>query len=552
VKTKCAKCGGRASRIPDVGNPWLDAGIVPYSTVGYNRDRKYWEAWFPADFVTESFPGQFRNWFYALLAMSTMMTGQAPFKTLLGYALVYDEKARPMSKSMGNAIPFEDAAEKISADLCRWMFCRQNITNNIHFGYGPAEEIRSKFTLKLWNTYAFFCNYARLDQFEPRAAPVPLAKRPDLDRWILSDLQLLIQTARREYENYNVQGFCLEAEKFVDDKLSNWYVRRNRRRFWKSEQSDDKRAAYQTLYTVLTTLAKLFAPVIPFLTEEMYRNLVRGPGPGKSVHLTDFPEANAALIDRDLSADMEALLRLVSLGSAARNSVKLKVRQPLADLRVQPANEAERRAVERFADQIREELNVKKVTLHDASGGPLLRLEIRPNMKTLGPKLGPRLKDAVAALAKVNPVEVAVKVQGSMPYELALPEGAVDLEPGDVAIQFRAPEGWAGVADRGTQVMVDARLTDELRREGMARDVVRHIQELRKNTKLEMDDRIVLHLATEAPELRAAIEAHRDYICSETLAQWSAQPLVGSGVHQAAVKIDGQALTIQLLKVGPV
>jgi isoleucyl-tRNA synthetase len=550
VKTKCAKCGGRASRIPDVGNPWLDAGIVPYSTMSYNRDRQYWEKWFPADFITESFPGQFRNWFYALLAMSTMMTGRAPFKVLLGYALVHDEKGRPMSKSMGNAIPFEEAAEKISTDLTRWMYCRQNIAQNLHFGYGPAEEVRSKFTLKLWNTYAFFCNYARLDKFDPQAPEVPIRDRPDIDRWILSDLQLLIDTARQAYERFDVQAFCLAAEKFVDDKLSNWYVRRNRRRFWKSEKSADKLAAYQTLYTVLTRLTKLFAPVIPFLTEEMYQNLlVQGAKTGDSVHRADFPEVDRSLIDADLSADMEALLRLVSLGSAARNSVKIKVRQPLAEMKVQPGDERDRRAVERFADQIREELNVKKVTLHDPARGPLLSLEVKPNMKTLGPKFGPLLKEVVTALAAANPAEVAEKAQAGLSFELACPGGPVDLDPADVVVHLRAPEGWAGVADKGTQVLVDACVSEELKWEGIARDITRHLQDLRKKAGLEMDDRIVLHLATESPVLRQAIQAHLKYICNETLAQWSPRPLEGKDVHQAVVKVDGQSLIIQLRKV---
>ena len=174
VKIRCSKCGGRASRIPDVGNPWLDAGIVPYSTLGYNRDRKYWEKWFPADFVTESFPGQFRNWFYALLAMSALMEGRAPFKVLLGHAIVRDEKGEEMHKSKGNAIPFEESAEKMGVDVMRWMFCRHNPANNINFGYGPADEIRNRFIFKLWNTYAFFCNYARLDGFDPDIPAVPV------------------------------------------------------------------------------------------------------------------------------------------------------------------------------------------------------------------------------------------------------------------------------------------------------------------------------------------------------------------------------------------
>jgi isoleucyl-tRNA synthetase len=550
VKTRCPKCSGKASRIPDVGNPWLDAGIVPYSTMGYNTNRRYWEEWFPADFVTESFPGQFRNWFYALLAMSTMMTGRAPFRTLLGYALVRDEKGDEMHKSKGNAIPFEEAAERMSADLMRWVFCRHNPVNNINFGYGPAEEVRSKFTLKLWNTYAFFCNYARLDGFDPKAPQVPLNQRPDIDQWILSDLQLLIQTARRAYEAFDVQAFCLEAERFVDDKLSNWYVRRNRRRFWKSEQGQDKLAAYQTLFTVLTTLARLFAPVMPFLTEAMYRNLLpEGADPDASIHLTDFPQADEALIDRDLSADMEALLRLVSLGSAARNTVKIKVRQPLAEMKVLPADERDRRAVERFADQIREELNIKKVTLHDRSQGPLLRQLVKANVKALGPKFGPRLREVQTALAAADGAALARELEAGRPFELVCPGGPVTIEPGDVVVQFQAAEGWAGVADRGTQVAVDTRLTEELKQEGMARDVVRQVQELRKKSGLEIEDRIALHLETPSPALGKAIAAHRSYICSETLAtQWATRALNGDA-HQASVKVDGQALTIQLRKV---
>src|SRR5436309_955323 len=296
-----------ASRIPDVGNPWLDAGIVSYSTMGYNRDRKYWEKWFPADFITESFPGQFRNWFYAILAMSTMMEQRAPMKVLLGHGLVRDQWDRPMHKSAGNAIPFEGAADEgyeltdpkgrtehfppMSADLIRWLFCRSNPANNIDFGPGPAEELRAKFTLKLWNTYAFFCNYARLDGFDPEAQPVPIGKRPDIDRWILSDLQLLVEKARTEFERFNLMAFC------------------------------------------------------------------------------------------------------------------------------QAADERDRRAVERFADQICEELNLKKVSLHDPAKGPLLRFDVKPNMKTLGPKFGPRLKAVQTALAAMDPAAVAAKVQAGESVE---------------------------------------------------------------------------------------------------------------------------------------
>jgi isoleucyl-tRNA synthetase len=546
VKVRCKQCGQEASRIPDVGNPWLDAGIVPYSTMGYNRDRAHWEGWFPADFVTESFPGQFRNWFYALLAMSTMMENRAPFRVLFGYALMRDEQGEEMHKSKGNAIPFDEAAEKVGSDLMRWLFSRHNPVHNLNFGYGPVDEIRNKLVLKLWNTYAFFCNYARLDGFDAGAPQVPIRQRPDLDRWILSDLQLLIRTARREFERYNVHAFCLQAEQFVDDRLSNWYVRRNRRRFWKSEQGEDKLAAYQTLYTVLVTLTKLFAPIMPFLTDSMYKNLASAPA---SVHLTDYPETDEALIDVDLSADMDALLRLVSLGSAVRNSVKIKVRQPLAEMRVQTADERERRAVERFADQICEELNIKKVTLHDPANGPLLRSEVKPNLKTLGPKFGPKIKEVVSALAAADARKTAEEVQAGRPVELSSSNGPLVLEPGDVVLQVKPPEGWAGLADRGTQVAIDVRITADLAGEGKAREVVRHVQELRKKSGLEMENRIVLYLETPSASLAQAIQAHRSYICNETLAVELSPHRLDGDVHRANVKIDGDPLLIELRKV---
>jgi isoleucyl-tRNA synthetase len=559
VKIKCVQCGGKASRIADVGNPWLDAGIVPYSTMGYNRDREYWKKWFPADFIVESFPGQFRNWFYAILAMSTMMEHRAPFKVLLGHGLVRDQWDRPMHKSAGNAIPFEHATDAgydlkdpkgvvahypaMSADLIRWLFCRSNPAANIDFGPAPAEELRAKFILKLWNTYSFLCTYARADGFDPSVPQVPVKERPDIDRWVLSDLQQLVRTARQAFDDYDVMAVCLEVEQFVDGKLSNWYVRRNRRRFWKSEQGPDKQAAYQTLYTVLLTLAKLCAPVIPFLTETIYQNLKKAGDPA-SVHLCAYPTVDEALIDEPLSADMDALLRLVSLARAARDGAKINVRKPLAELKVQPGSDAERRAVERFPDQICEELNVKKVTLHDAANGPLLSQEVKANMKTLGPKFGPRLKDVQTAIAGAPAAMLAAQVQAGQPFELA----GFTLDPADLIVTLKGPDGWAGIADRGTQVLIDTRITEDLAREGMARDIVRQIQELRKKANLEMEDRITLRLATDAANLRQAIDAHRDYIANETLTiTWASQPLNGE-CHRASVKVDGQPLTIELAK----
>ena len=589
IKLRC-ECGGTMSRIPDVGNPWLDAGIVPYSTMGYNTNRKYWEEWFPAEFITESFPGQFRNWFYAILAMSTMMTNRPPFKNLLGHAQVRDQRGDLMSKSKGNSIEFNGAANDgyelfhdrdpkltvendakknlpegwkscsegeaviegkpnlvvkgqyppIGADVIRWLYARTNPAQNINFGPGPANELRAKFHLKVWNSYAFFCNYARLDGFDPAKAQVPVAERPDIDRWILSDLQLLIKKARESFESYNVMAFCLEAERFIDDKLSNWYIRRNRRRFWKGEKGKDKDAAYQTLYTVLRNFTQLIAPVVPFLAEIMWRNLRLEKDP-ESVHLCDFPRADEKLLDAQLSQDMEALLDLVTLGSAARNAAKIKVRQPLAEIRVQPANDAGRNALRRFGDQLCDELNIRKATLHE--GGPLLTIEAKPNRKSLGPKAGARLQEICAAIEKLD-------TSGGLkfPMELSLPGGPFTLEAADVAVTYKAAEGWAGAAEKGTQVAVDTRLTPDLKRAGMAREVVRFVQDLRKTAGLQMEDRIILCLKTDSPELQQAIDPHRDYIASETLTtKWVDS--FDSSFANSDVKIEGAALTIALKEV---
>jgi isoleucyl-tRNA synthetase len=604
VKVKCSHCGGKSSRIPDVGNPWLDAGIVPYSTMKYNADRAYWEKWFPADFITESFPGQFRNWFYAILAMSTMMEQKTPMKVLLGHGQVRDQKGEEMHKSKGNAIPFDGATDKgyklfhardpkqkpeaqahrdlpagwlegtvkeetillenrptlvvsatyppMGADEIRWLYCRHNPANNINFGPGPAEELRSKFLLKLWNTYAFFCNYARLDGFDPAAPQVPVRDRPDIDRWILSDLQHLIATAHKAFEDFNVQAFCLEAEAFVDDRLSNWYVRRNRRRFWKSEQGTDKLAAYQTLYTVLTTLVKLAAPVMPFLSETMYQNLKPSRSMSgdwsESVHLCTYPVRDEALVDAELSGDMDALLRLVALGRALRDDAGIKVRQPLAELQVQPGSEGERRAVERFADQICEELNVKKVTLHERASGLLLPYQVRVNAKNLGPKLGKHLEEARRRLAAADQALVAERVLAGESFELDLPNGSVLLGPSDLVIDVQDPEGRAGLADRGTQIALDTRITESLKGEGWAREIIRQVQELRKTAGLQMEDRIVLSLQTDSPALKKAIEAHKEYIGRETLAVKLTDGSLLGEAHRAEVKVEGQLLTIELRK----
>jgi isoleucyl-tRNA synthetase len=579
--------GQRMSRIPDVGNPWLDAGIVAFSTLKYDPSKPpdapenaYWRKWYPADFITESFPGQFRNWFYALLALSTMMSArpratggesesEPPFKTLLGHGTVKDQYGNAMSKSSGNSIEFIAAADEggsikdpkgkviafnaIGADVMRWLYCRVNPASNLNFGPEPANEVRSKVFFKLWNTYAMFCNYATGDGLDPSAPAVPVAERPDFDRWLLSNLQLLIQAAHEAYSKYNVMDFALACESFIEGDLSNWYVRRNKDRLQSkvagltAAELEDKWAAYQTLYATLTTLCKLMAPCVPFVTEVMWQNL-RLPTDPESVHLCDFPVADAALIDKALSGDvesktvgdMEAVQRVVTLGLSARQAAKINVRQPLAELVVSPASGADRRAVERFAGIITDELNVKGVCLH-ARSEPLLTVTAKLNKKTAAAKLGPKLKDAEAALAKMTAAEL-----DASPLVVA----GVELAPGDVVREFSAAQGYAGVADRGTQVAISTTITEELKLEGLARDIIRQVQNERKNARLDLLDKIELHLSASAPELAKAIAAGKESIATSVQAtRWSDSPLAGDGVHSATVKVDGQPLAVALRKV---
>ncbi len=536
VKIRNPKNGNLMTRIPDVGNPWLDAGIVAFSTMKYNTDRAYWEKWYPADFIVESFPGQFRNWFYALLTMSTMMSdGKPPFRNLLGHGTVFDQLGKPMHKADGNSIPFEIAASEMGADVCRWMYARTNPAANLNFGPKPADEIRAKFHIKFWNCYAFFTNNARADGFNPLLSSIPVSERPDIDRWILSELQTLIQTANEAIPTYDVAKFCLACEKFLDDSLSNWYVRRSRRRF--AKEGFDRDCAYQTLYTVLVTLCKLCAPVIPFFTETIYQNL-RNQSDPESIHLTDYPVADTALMDDELSKAVEVTQSIVTAGGAARNVAKVKNRQPLAEMIVKPSSPEVQKAIERFDAEIREELNIKKISFTTEN---LLNAEFKLLMKTAGAKIGPKGKDVQAELAKRTALELKAELR----------KGDVDiagvmLSESDFAFTMTAPEGLAGAEDKSAQVVLDTRITPELAQEGMAREVIRHVNELRKLSELNIEDRIALTLLTTSPGLSAALWNFKDYIAEETLTkQW------GHHAHSNSleVEVDGQPLRIELHKM---
>ena len=547
VVLKCPHCGGKMHRVEDVGNPWLDAGIVPYSTVKYNSDRDYWKEWMPADLVLECFPGQFRNWFYSLLAMSTMMEDMKPFKTLLGHALVRDEHGQQMHKSTGNAIWFDDAAEQAGADTMRWLYARQDPEVNLNFGYGPLREVRGGFINTLWNTYAFFANYARLENWVYPDNPTPFKDRTLFDQWILTELQLLIKKCRDSFENTDVRGAALAIEAFVEN-LSNWYVRHNRKRYWKIEENDaDKsRAAFETLFECLLTLTKLVAPILPFLAETMYQNLAQGAleNPLESVHLEKYPVADASKIDIELRDEMAAVEAFTKLALSAREAQKLKIRQPLAKMILGPADDIGLKAANRFQDILKDDLNVKVVEILAPGTPSPLDYEIKLNFRAAGPKFGKQIKEVSAALTANHDLVIA-KARAGEPVELTISTGTVSVAPDELIMQALPNPDLAIAEEAGYWTAFDTHITEELRIEGFMRDCMRKFQLTRKESGLEIEDRIHLTWQSDSPTLIAMFNAWGDQMAAGLLAlsikrSDDAQPI--------AFEIEGEKMTFGIVK----
>ena len=548
IRIRCPKCGAEVERIPDVGNPWLDAGIVSFSTLQYRTNPDYWRQWYPADFITESFPGQFRNWFYSLLAMATVIDNSPPFKTCFGYATLLGEDGREMHKSWGNAIEFNEAADRMGVDVMRWLYCRQKPEKDLLFGYGKADEVRRQFLLPLWNAYVFFVTYANIDGWTPTASNQPPATGNQLDRWILARLNQVVAKVTERLDDYDAYGATLAVEPFIDD-LTNWYLRRSRRRFWKSEQDEDKNAAYSTLYHVLTTLCRLLAPFIPFVTETMYQNLVRSVNPDapESVHHTDWPEADLALVDEELLERMALVRQVVALGHAARNSANIKLRQPLGRALLHLEEGAEL-LDEELLGLIRDELNVKQVVFVETPD-ELVAYRLLPDNRVLGPRFGKRFPAVRAALAALDPLAAVRRLRAGLPLRLEVEGEEVELAPEEVLVQEQPREGLAVASERGITVGVDTTITPELRAEGLAREVVRRIQNLRKEAGFEPDDRIVARYQAEG-ELAEAVSAWYDYIAAETRSVELSEGEPEPGMHVGEFKVDGYALRLGVRRVG--
>jgi isoleucyl-tRNA synthetase len=539
IKICCKNCCAEVSRIKDVGNPWLDAGIVPYSTLHYRTNKDYWQQWFPADFVTESFPGQFRNWFYSMLVMSTVLEKMPPFKTLFGYALLFGEDGTPMHKSKGNLVVFDDAAERVGADTMRWLYANHVPEQNLNFPRIPSPEdmekaaqsgqpirLSEKWMLvrrtldKIWNIYWFFVTYANIDQFDPTQYKLPLMRRSELDRWILSALQETIHTVTEGLENYDTVKPAAALQEFIED-LSNWYLRRSRERIWKSELDDDKLGAYLTLYECLTTLLTLLAPFIPFISEELYQNLVRSIDQQAplSIHLCNWPQVKEELIDEQLTLETHLIMRVVGLGRAAREKAQLRVRQPLNALHVRVLNQTEEEALQRLGNQILEELNIKQLKLM-SSDSAMLTYTLKPQARVLGPKYGALVQKIMALFKTLNEQETqqaAQQLKETGTLDIVVSEQQLTLTTEEIEVSATARPGFVTAEERGYIVALETTITAALREEGLVRDLTHFVQDMRKKAGLNIEDHIGLALYTDV-ELANMLTGYMHEIRQQTLA----------------------------------
>ncbi len=503
VRIACPGCGAPVERIKDVGNPWLDAGIVPFSTLHFREDPGYWAKWFPADFITESFPGQFRNWFYSMLAMSTVLRREPPFLTIFGYALVFGEDGRPMHKSWGNAIDFDEAAERMGVDVMRWMFAKARPEDNIPFGWHAADEARRELLI-LWNVYAFFVTYARLAGWTPAETAPPVAARGALDRWILSRAAGTATIVEARLRETDAVGATRALATLMDD-LSTWYLRLSRRRFSRGDAGPEQAAAFGTMHEALTATVRMLAPILPFVTDTIYGNLVTGIAAAPdSVHLTPFPTAELApRRDEPLEAAMAIAKDAVDLARTLRSSAHLKTRQPLARAWIALPDRGGQVGPE-LLGLIADEINVKVVEVI-ADDSDLVERRVKPLLPRIGKRLGAAIP-AVMAAARDGAFTIAP--DGSVTL------GGVTLTADEVEIQA-SPRPGTAVAERdGLVMIIDTEMTPGLRAEGDARELQRAIQDLRKEAGLELDDRIDLWVEGLAPE----VAAHLTSVAEDTLA----------------------------------
>ena len=514
ITLKCPECGGEMHRVPEVIDCWFDSGAMPFAQHHYPFENKeLFEQQFPANFISEAVD-QTRGWFYSLLAESTLLFNKAPYKNVIVLGHVQDENGQKMSKSKGNAVDPFDALNKYGADAIRWYFYINSapwLPNRFH-GKAVVEGQR-KFMSTLWNTYAFFVLYANIDNFDPTKYNLEYDQLPVMDKWLLSRLNTTVQAVDNDLANYKIPEAARALQEFVDE-MSNWYVRRSRERFWAKGMEQDKINAYMTLYHALVTIAKTAAPMIPFMTEDMYQNLVRSVDKDapESIHLCDFPTVNEAWIDKDLEADMKELLEIVVLGRACRNTANIKNRQPIGTMYVK----AEKKMGEFYTDIIADELNVKEVKFADDVES-FISYSFKPQLRTVGPKYGKLLGGIRQALTDINGTAAMNELRTNGVLKLDINGNDVELTEEDLLIETAQTEGYVSESDGETSVVLDTNLTPELIEEGFVREIISKIQTMRKEAGFEVMDKIVVY-AHGNDKIQDVMKAHEDEIKSEVLA----------------------------------
>ena len=515
ITLKCPECGGTMHRVPEVIDCWFDSGAMPFAQHHYPFENKeLFEKQFPADFISEAVD-QTRGWFYSLLAESTILFNQAPYKNVIVLGHVQDENGQKMSKSKGNAVDPFDALEKYGADAIRWYFYINSapwLPNRFH---GKAvQEGQRKFMGTLWNTYAFFVLYANIDNFDPTKYTLDYDNLPVMDKWLLSKLNSVVKTVDDCLANYKIPESARALQEFVDE-MSNWYVRRSRERFWAKGMEQDKINAYMTLYTALVTISKAAAPMIPFMTEEIYQNLVRSVDKEaiESIHLCDFPKVEEAWINKELEDDMEELLKIVVLGRAARNTANIKNRQPIGTMYIK----ADKEMGQFYTDIIADELNVKEVKFaNDVES--FISYSFKPQLRTVGPKYGKLLNGIRTALAEINGTEAMNELRSTGLLTLDINGNKVELSEEDLLIETAQTEGYVTEADGDISVVLDTNLTPELIEEGFVREIVSKVQTMRKEAGFEVMDKIHIY-AKDNDKILELMKNHKEEIMSEVLAE---------------------------------
>ncbi|MCO5202686.1 MAG: isoleucine--tRNA ligase [Chloroflexi bacterium] len=546
ILLRCEKCGGTARRVPEVADAWFDSGAMPYAQWHYpfeNEDE--FLKHFPADFICEAID-QTRGWFYTLHAEATMLkaTESVPdgiaYRNVICLGHINDEKGNKMSKTRGNTVEPWSVLDAHGADATRWyMYAASPAGSSRRFSSGLVEEGLRRFLLTLWNTYSFFVSYANIDGYKPTpGSPKPAA---EIDRWLLSELNALVLKVTEELEAYDPTDAARAIEAFVDD-LSNWYVRRSRRRFWRgaTEGDADKQSAYDTLYTALTTVTKLIAPFTPFIAEELWQNLVRSTDEAAplSVHLATWPEAATALIDESLNAETQLVKRICSLGRAARAKAQIKVRQPVAQVLVKPRTAEEAVSLRKNANLVLEELNAKALDLLDDETA-VVTYDVKPNLPVLGKKYGSEVAAIRAGLAAIAPAEVAEVVRRGRNVSVA----GKELEPEDILLQAQDTAGYAAAQEAGYTVAVATAISPELADEGLARELVRRIQDMRREAGFDLSDRITTWVAGDG-DIARVLASQGDYIRAETLSTELLATEPTPDAHRADHDLEGTKVTI--------